>query len=136
MEGLLELLQSITGQSQRLVRRLDAYRGLLTDPVSNVHARARALAELDDAIQAYPESEVRARLVEWWRAESDAVERSRSEFRFEFGRQLVSGLDGSGMTIKGQLPLLRVGLFTVRADFEAGSATVFWGPEIEKLKSG
>jgi hypothetical protein len=136
MEGLTELLQSISGQAQKLVRRLAAYRGLLTNPVSTVHARARALAELGEAIQVFPDSEVRARLVEWWRAESVAVEQCRAEFRFEFGRQLVSGLDGSGMTIKGQLPLLRVGLFTVRADFEAGSATIFWGPEIEKLKSG
>ncbi len=136
MEGLIELLQSISGQSHRLGRRLVAYRGLLSSPVSNVHARARALAELGEAIQGFPDSDVRTRLLEWWRAESAAVEQSRAEFRFEFGRQLVSGLDGSGMTIKGQLPLLRVGLFTVKADFEAGSATVFWGPEIEKLKSG
>ncbi len=40
------------------------------------------------------------------------------------------------MAVRGQLPLLRVGLFTVRADFEAGRATIFWGPEVEKLKSG
>jgi hypothetical protein len=136
MERLIELLQSLSGQSQRLGRRLVAYRGLLTNPVSSVHARARALVELNEAIQSFPESEVRTRLVEWWQAESAAVEQCRAEFRFEFGRQLVSELDGSGMTVKGQLPLLRVGFFTVKADFEAGSATVFWGPEIEKLKSG
>jgi len=136
MEGLVELLQSLSGQSQKLARRLAAYRGLLSDPVNNVHARARAIAELSGAIQAFPDSEVRERLGEWLRNESAAIEQGRAEFRFEFGRQLVAGLEGSGMTVRGQLPLLRVGLFTVRADFEAGSATIFWGPEIEKLKSG
>jgi len=136
MEGLVELLRSLSGESQKLARRLVAYRGLLSDPVGNVHARARAIAELSGAVQFFPDSEVRTRLVEWCRTEAAAVEQSRAEFRFEFGRQLVSGLEGTGMTVKGQLPLLRVGLFTVRADFEAGSATIFWGPEVEKLKSG
>jgi hypothetical protein len=136
MEGLVELLHSLSGQSQKLARRLVAYRDLLSDPVNNVHARAKAIAELNCAIQAFPDSEVRQRLAEWCRDESAAVEQNRAEFRFEFGRQLSAGLEGSGMTLKGQLPLLRVGLFTVRTDFEAGSATVFWGPEIEKLKSG
>jgi len=91
---------------------------------------------LSGAIQAFPDSEVRQKLAEWCRSESAAIEQSRAEFRFEFGRQLLAGLEGSGLTVRGQLPLLRVGLFTVRADFEAGSATVFWGPEIERLKSG
>ena len=136
MEGLVEMLQSLSGQSHKLARRLVAYRGLLSDPVNNVHIRARAIAELSGAIQAFPDSDVRSQLTEWCRNESAAIEQSRAEFRFEFGRQLVAGLEGSGMTIKGQLPLLRVGLFTARVDFEAGTATIFWGPEIEKLKSG
>ena len=136
MEGLVELLQSLSGRSQKLARRLVAYRRLLSDPVGSVHARARAIAELSGAIQAFPDSEVRQMLIEWCRNESAAIEQSRSELRFEFGRQLLAGLEGSGMIVKGQLPLLRVGLFTVRTDFEAGSATIFWSPEIEKLKSG
>jgi len=136
MEGLVELLQSLSGHSQKLARRLVAYRDLLSDPVNNVHARAKAIAGLGAAIEAFPDSAVRQRLADWCRDEAAAIEQGRAEFRFEFGRQLVAGLEGSGMTIKGQLPLLRVGLFTVRADFDAGSATIFWGPEIEKLKSG
>jgi hypothetical protein len=136
MEGLVELLQSLTGQSQKLARRLTAYRRLLSDPVNSVHQRAKAMAELSGAIQAFPDSDVRQQLAEWCRVESAAIEQSRAEFRFEFGRQLVAGLAGSGMKVRGQMPLLRVGLFTLRTDFEAGSAAIFWGPEIEKLKAG
>jgi hypothetical protein len=136
MEGLVELLQSLSGQSQKLARRLVVYRNLLADPVSNAHKRAKAFSELERAVQDFPDSEAKRRLADWCRNESAAIEESRAEFRFDFGRQLVAGLEGSGMTVKGHLPLLRVGLFTVRADFEAGSATVYWGPEIEKLKSG
>jgi hypothetical protein len=136
MEGLVELLQSLSGQSQKLARRLTAYRRLLADPVNNVHLRTKAVAELSEAIEVFPDSAVRRQLAEWCREESAAIEESRAEFRFEFGRQLVDGLAGSGMKVRGQLPLLRVGLFTLRTDFDTGSATIFWGPEIEKLKSG
>jgi hypothetical protein len=136
MEGLVILLRSLSGQSQKLVRRLTAYQRLLADPVNNAHARAKAIAEINSAVQDFPDSEVRSRLAEWCRNETAAIEQSRSEFRFEFGRQLVASLEGSGLAVRGQLPLLRVGLFTVRTDFESGSATVFWGPEIERLKSG
>lgn len=136
MDALVELLQSLAAHSQKLARRLEAYRGLLSEPVSNAHARAAALAELGGAIQAFPDSAVRQQLTDWRREESAAVEQSRAEFRFEFGKQFVAGLEGSGLTVKGQLPLLRVGLFTVRADFDAGKAAIYWGPEVEKLRSG
>lgn len=136
MDGLAELLQSLSRQSQKLARQLATYQSLLANPMENVHTRARAIAELSPAIQAFPDSEVRQQLLEWLRVQTDAIEQSRAEFRFDFGRQLVAGLEGSGMTVSGQLPLLRIGLFTLRADFDAGSATIYWGPEVEKLKSG
>ncbi len=136
MEGLLELLQSLSRESQKLTRRLDAYRKLLSNPSDNALLRAKALTELGGLIRSFPESEARAQLEQWHKDESAAVELSRTEFRFEFGRQLVAGLEGSGMVVRGQLPLLRIGLFTLRADFDAGSAAVYWGPEIEKLRSG
>jgi hypothetical protein len=136
MEGLVELLESLSGQAHKLAKRLVAYRPLLADPVNNATVRAKALEELARLAQAFPESEARARVLAWLKEESEAVAKSREEFRFEFGRRLVAGLEGSGLAVKGQLPMLRVGLFTLRTDFDAGTATVFWGPEIEKLKSG
>jgi hypothetical protein len=136
MEGLVELLRSLSGHSLKMAKRLTAYRNLLSDPVNNAHERSRALADIYRLAQTFPDSEAKRRVEEWHKDELASVEQGRSEFRFEFGRQFVAGLDGSGMAVKGQLPLLRVGLFTVRVDFDAGSATVFWGPEIERLKAG
>jgi len=136
MEGLIQLLQSLSGQAAKLAKRLAAYNKLLTDPVNNAHERGRMLAEIQRLAQALPEGDIRQKLDEWLRDELAAVEQSCGEFRFEFGGQLVAGLEGSGLTVRGQLPLLRVGLFTVRVDFDAGSATVFWGPEIERVKTG
>jgi hypothetical protein len=136
MEGLIQLLQSLSGQASKLAKRLAAYNKLLTDPVNNAHERGRMLAEIQRLAQALPEGDIRQKLDEWLRDELATVEQSCGEFKFEFGRQLVAGLEGSGLTVRGQLPLLRVGLFAVRVDFDAGSATVFWGPEIERVKTG
>lgn len=136
MEGLLESLQSLSGQAAKLVKRLASYKKLLSDPVNNVHERGEVLADVRRLVASFPAGEVRQRVEGWLAEESASVEQARAEFKFEFGRQLVAGLEGSGLAVKGQLPLLRVGLFTLRVDFDSGSATVFWGPEIEKVKSG
>jgi hypothetical protein len=136
MEGLLESLRSLSGQATKLAKRLESYSKLLSDPVNNVHERAAVLADVRRLLPAFPPGEVRQQLEDWLAGESAAVEQGRAEFKFEFGRQLVAGLEGSGLSVKGQLPLLRVGLFTLRIDFDAGSATIYWGPEIEKVKSG
>lgn len=135
MEGLILSLRSLGATALGLAKRLGEYRSLLSAPVNNVHQREQILAEVAKQAAALP-AEVRANLEEWIAAERAEIEGAKAEFRFEFGRQLLAALGGSGMTVRGQLPLLRVGLFTIKAEFAAGTATVFWGPEIEKLKSG
>ncbi len=136
MEGLVELLESLASQAGRLAKRLTAYRPLLSDPVNNASVRAKAVEEIAQLVRTLPESEAKTKVLEWLSVESEAVEKSQEEFRFEFGRRLVAGLEGSGFAIRGQLPTLRIGCFTLRTDFDAGTATIFWGPEVEKLKSG
>jgi hypothetical protein len=136
MEGLAQFLSSLSGQALKLAKRLTVYNELLGRPVENAYLRTAALAELNGLILAFPDSDTRQRLEAWHKDESAAADASRAEFRFEFGRQLVAGLEGSGIAVRGQLPLLRAGLFTVRVDFEAGKSTIFWGPEVERLKSG
>jgi hypothetical protein len=136
MEGLIESLRALSASALKLSKRLSEYKPLLSDPVNNVHERERALADIAKLAAAVPESDVRTRLDEWLAAERADVEARKSEFKFEFGRQFVAGLEGSGISVRGQLPMLRTGLFTLKADFTAGTASIFWGPEIEKLKSG
>ena len=136
MEGLIASLRNLSGQSLKLAKRLAEYQRLLNDPVNNVHAREKALADIGREAAALPETGLKPQLDEWLAAERADVEQRKTEFRFEFGRQFVSGLEGSGISVKGQLPVLRAGLFTLKADFFAGSATIYWGPEVEKLKSG
>lgn len=136
MEGLAGVLKELVRRAQQVVKRLDHYQGLLKEPVANAYERARVLAEIEKLVAGFPEGELREKLSGWLESERAQIEEAKSEFRFEFGKRLIAGLEGSGLTVRGQLPLLRVGLFTIRADFECGRAAIFWGPEIEQLKTG
>ncbi len=136
MEGLAGVLKELVRRAQQVVKRIDGYQVLLKEPVANAYERARLLAEIEKLVAGFPEGELRQKLQAWLDSERAQVEEAKSEFRFEFGKRLIAGLEGSGLAVRGQLPLLRVGLFTIRADFERGRATVFWGPEIEQIKSG
>lgn len=136
MEGLVFLLKAIGAAAPRLARSLADYQSLLAEPVKNAFARDAALARLARAVADFPDVAVKAQLAEWLKSEQAAVDAHKDEFRYDFGRDLVAALEGSGLAVKGQLPQLRIGLFAVDADFDAGKATVYWGPRVEKLKSG
>jgi hypothetical protein len=71
----------------------------------------------------------------WLKGEKEAITKAKGEFRFAFGKELKTLLEKDGRQLHGQYPLLRIGLFTLKLDFEFGNATLFFGPEIEKLKS-
>ncbi len=136
MEGLVILLKAIGAAAPKLARSLEDYHSLLAEPVKNAFARDAALARLARVIGEFPDSQARAQLQEWLKSEQAAVSAHKDEFRYDFGRDLVAALEGSGLAVRGQLPQLRVGLFAVDADFDSGKATVFWGPRVEKLKTG
>ncbi|MEO0081406.1 MAG: hypothetical protein ABIL25_03810 [candidate division WOR-3 bacterium] len=134
MEGLLARLNSVAAGSQKVAKRLVAYRMLLTDPVNNAFAREKALAGVSGLVNQFPDSELREVLAEWVAAEQAAIERDKEEFRFGFGTQLAQALEQAGLKVRGQLPVLRAGMFSLRVDFAAGKAVIFWGPEVERLK--
>lgn len=136
MEGLIGILRDTALRFQKVAKILSAYERFLAEPVKNANERERTLDELEKLVAGFPEGELKGRMTKWLKEERGKVVQAKEEFRFEFGRQLLTSLDGSGMKVQGQLPVLRVGLFSFRVDFSSGKATIFWGPEIERLKSG
>ncbi len=134
MEGLSSRLKAVICHSQALLKRLQEYERLAENPVDNAFARGRVLAAI--AAADFPDSELRSELGRWLTGERSAVEKDQEEFRYRFGTQFAESLTGFGLKARGQLPVLRVGMFSVRLDLSAGSAALFWGPEVELLKAG
>jgi hypothetical protein len=136
MEGLIANYKQLADRAQQVVKKLISYERLLSAPVPNAYERERLLNELERLAGEPGGNELYQQLRDWVQAERSRVEEAKAEFRFDFGQKLVLGLEGSGLEVRGQLPFVRVGLFAIRADFAAGRATIYWGPEIEQLKSG
>ncbi|OYD14574.1 hypothetical protein CH330_08180 [candidate division WOR-3 bacterium JGI_Cruoil_03_51_56] len=136
MEKLLARLKNSAVLSQRIAKRLVAYHGLLSEPVSNAFRREKALNEIKRLMQALPDTELHRMVEEWCSKEQTLVAQGKEEFRFRFGTNMANGLNAAGLKVKGQLPVLRVGMFSLRVDFASGTAIVFWGPEVERLKGG
>ncbi len=136
MQGILDRLKGVTAAGRKMARHLAAYQALLSDPVNRAFARGKELARIKSRIEEFPDSELRKELADWHERESGLVRQAKDDFRFRFGSELASTLKETGLGVKGQLPVLRVGMFSLRIDFESGSAALFWGPEVERLKTG
>ncbi len=136
MEGMFARTRGVAAAAQKLAKRFAAYERLLADPQDNVFARRKELAGLEGLVSAFPDSELRKELDAWLTEERDRVAGDEDEFRFRFGTTLASALKEVGLEARGQMPLLRVGMFTLKTDLSSGTATVFWGPEADRLKTG
>lgn len=136
MEGLVARLKALGAAATKLARGLEEYQSLLAEPQKNAFVRETALARLAQAVEGFADITVKEELKVWLATEQNAVAVQKDELRYHFGRSLNAALEGTGMTVKGQLPQLRVGLFGLEVDFAAGKATIFWGPRVERLKTG
>ena len=135
MDTILDRLKSVAAGSRRLARQLEAYRRLLEAPVDNAIRRREELEAVGRLVDGLPEGALRTELRHWLKEEEARVEQARDELRFRFGARLGESFAAAGIPLRGQLPLLRSGLFSLRVDFETGSAALFWGPEVERLAS-
>ncbi len=114
---------------------LQDYEKLLTDPVANAYLIQKKFSEVEKKIAALSASDLDARLSEWQSSEQAKIEKAKDDFRFQFGQQLRESFEKEGIKLRGQYPLLRVGMFTLKLNFDLGEATLFFGPEVEKLRS-
>ena len=136
MEGLIKQLSALTLRAQHLTKKMLYYQRLLSQPVANAYEREKILTEIGKTLALFTDPAPTPQLNEWLQTERCRIEEAKAEFRFDFGKKLILGLEGSNLTVRGQLPFLRIGLFSLRADFDRGSATIYWGPEIEQIKTG
>ncbi|MBN2537937.1 hypothetical protein JXB37_06660 [candidate division WOR-3 bacterium] len=136
MESLLARLRAEAGARQKLVKLLAGYARLLDDPVNNATRRETELARVARAVEAVEPGDTRQALDGWLAAERERLGSDRDAFRFEFGTRLAQELARHGLGARGQLPVLRVGLVSLRCDFAGGKAALWWGPEVEQVKTG
>ena len=114
---------------------LQEYEKLSTERVDNAYLLQKKIDEVEKMLGSLPDSGPKQILDGWLvEARSDAAD-AKDAFRFQFGQQLKALFEQDGVKVRGQYPLLRMGMFTLRMNFDFGDATLFFGPEVEKLRS-
>ena len=134
-EKIVELCQALAKNSRKLIKLIERYDNLRENIVDNAYLLEKKQQEIAKVIELVPAGEVRDSLGTWLNAQKNDLTKAKEDFRFNFGQELKMLSHNDGKELRGQYPLLRIGFFTLKLDFEFGEAALYFGPEIEKLKS-
>lgn len=135
MDNLIGFMKITTRKTQVLVKRLKAYQALRAKGLTNLPILEKNLAVIKGLLADFPDTAVKDSVLGWYSEEASAITKAKDEFRFTFGRAVQERLEKEGIALTGQLPILRAGYFTLTINFELGTASLFWGPEIATVKS-
>ncbi len=135
MREIIDVFKTLTKSSNKIIKLMDTYDKTRQNPVDNAYLLEKKVGELEKMIPELPEFELKNVLSAWLKKEKIEIEGFKEDFRMKFGQQLNKYLSKTGKKIKGQYPVLRIGFYTLKMDFQFGEATLFFGPEIEKIKS-
>ena len=138
MPDAKEIILSIKGwtkQLNKLAKLLSSYEKAQADPVNNAYILEKKINELEKNIITLSDHDYIDPLRAWLNDEKNAVGKLKEDFRFNFGQQLKELFEKDGRRVRGQYPLLRIGFFTLKLNFEFGEGILFFGPEIEKIDS-
>jgi hypothetical protein len=135
MNEFIESFKALSKNAKKIIKVVEKYEKLTENPVDNVYILDKILAEISSVAENLPDFELKESLRTWVQAKKNELKKAKEDFRFRFGRELKELLEGDGRQMSGQYPLLRIGLFTLILNFEFCEATLYFGPEIEKLRS-
>jgi len=135
VRDIIATIKAWTKQAGKITKLLHAYEKANAQPVDNAYIIERRFIEIEKAVADFPDPGIRNVIDPWLKKEKSSIGKLKEDFRFRFGQQLKPLFEKDGVRIRGQYPLLRLGLFTLRLNFEFGEATLFFGPEVDKIKS-
>lgn len=136
LKEVIERLKFLGKYANRIAKLLQAYEKLLAEKVENAYLLQKKVTEITELMSKAPDSDLKAALDTWLRDEKPMIEKAKEDFRFQFGQQLKMMFEKDGIKLRGQYPVLRLGMFTLRLNFDFGEAVLFFGPEVDKIRSG
>jgi hypothetical protein len=114
---------------------LNTYDKIRSKPVDNAYLLEKNLQMIERHLSELAVKELVKDMTEWLVKEKKKIDGFKEEFRIKFGQELTALFAQEGKKIRGQYPILRMGIYTLKIDFEFGSVDLFFGPEVEKIKS-
>jgi len=148
MEELLSKIKDIEKKVTYIRKQLELYSKLKND-INQSYKAEEVLTNVENMVLQVDGLQMDD-LHEFIKRERMVVESHKRELRYRLAQQLEQRLSKLELTLKGQYPTLRAGLYTMKLDFIRGKVDIFWGPdkvatvdlnadsivgEIEKLES-
>ncbi len=134
-DNLIQSLKTLARSAARLATMMRDYSKLKDDVVENAYLMEKKVSAIAVLVDNLLSSELKGSISKWLDSERKEVDRAKDEFKFQFGSRLKDLLKSDGLQVRGQYPLLRFGIYTLKLNFELGEAALFFGPEVEKIKS-
>ncbi len=131
----IESIKTLSKYTKRIVKALQEYEKMLDDRVENAYLLQNKMVEIEKILSASPAPDLKKSLAAWVENEKAATLKAAEDFRFRLGQQLKTMFAKDGINLRGQYPVLRLGIFTLKISFEFGDAVLFFGPEVEKIRS-
>lgn len=128
-------LKRLARVSNKVAKLITQYLQIQETPEENVYVLEKKLDEIERSCGELPECDFKEHVRSWITEQRDRVKEYKEEFRFTFGKKLASLFSADGIRVRGQYPTIRIAWYTVKMDFEFGEAELFYGPEIEKIRS-
>uniref|UniRef100_A0A7C4TGG3 Uncharacterized protein n=1 Tax=candidate division WOR-3 bacterium TaxID=2052148 RepID=A0A7C4TGG3_UNCW3 len=135
MKEIVEGFKGLIKNSNRINRLLNSYARLKEKPVENVYLIEKKLSEISKLANNLPDFSLKNSLINWLEQEKLVIEKAKEDFRFLVGERIKELFQKDNIVIRGQFPNLRIGFYTLNLNFEFGEAILYFGPQIERIKS-
>lgn len=135
MKEIINDIKLLSKNLSKISKYLNKYSRTKEKLTENAYITEKVLMEIVKMVETLPLFPLKTSLLDWINNEKETLEKAKEDFRFSFGEKLNDLFKRDGKTIKGQFPTLRVGMYTIKLNFEFGEASLFFGPEVEKIKS-
>jgi hypothetical protein len=135
VEELLKTLGTSVKTTNKIIRLLRDYQKSRSEPVDNVYILEKKIQTIEKHLPEKGDEASAQSLRRWIADEKQNIPGFKDEFRIKFGQELTALFQVEGKKIRGQYPIIRVGFYSLKIDFQFGSVTMYYGPEIEKIRS-
>ncbi len=135
MKEIIEGFKSLSKNLEKILKLLNKYGRIRENISENAYLVEKNLTEIIKTTETLPLLPLKTSLLSWIDSEKEALEKAKEDFRFSFGEALSELFAKEGKKIRGQYPTLRIGMYTIKLNFDFGEAVLYFGPEVEKLKA-
>jgi len=134
IEQLITKFQEQQKKVQTTIKLLREISRLDQNRYENLQKIRQAIEKLNHVLNSFEQGVIPVQaLTNWISQYQSEVKRVEEKITKQFGVELENELGKLGLSLSGQYPELKAGLFTIQLDFDQWKVTLWYGPKQERL---